>query len=386
MKHSKFLSIILAIALVAMMCLPFGAMAEDDVIKIGNIAPETGDVAVYGLAVFNGVQMYIDELNAAGGINGKQVELIHYDDKGDATEAMNAYNKLVYDDGIDALIGPVTSTPTFSVAEVSAEDNVPGITASATHPDVTTYGNNYFRACFEDPFQGSAICKFAVKELGAKTAAIIYDNSNSYSIGLKDSFTATAEEEGLEIVATEAYGADDVDYKAQLSNIISKSPDYLFLPDYYNVVYPICSQARDLGFEGGFLGVDGADGLLEIEGADASVLEGMYFPNHYTTQSDSEITVAFIKAYTEKYGSAPNSFAALGYDSAMILCNAIKNAEDKGTVINGADSYQAIIDEMFATDIDGVTGHITFDENNNPVKSVNIIQIKDGEYTFWGLY
>lgn len=386
MKHSKFLSIILAIALVAMMCLPFGAMAEDDVIKIGNIAPETGDVAVYGLAVFNGVQMYIDELNAAGGINGKQVELIHYDDKGDATEAMNAYNKLVYDDGIDALIGPVTSTPTFSVAEVSAEDNVPGITASATHPDVTTYGNNYFRACFEDPFQGSAICKFAVKELGAKTAAIIYDNSNSYSIGLKDSFTATAEEEGLEIVATEAYGADDVDYKAQLSNIISKSPDYLFLPDYYNVVYPICSQARDLGFEGGFLGVDGADGLLEIEGADASVLEGMYFPNHYTTQSDSEITVAFIKAYTEKYGSAPNSFAALGYDSAMILCNAIKNAEDKGTVINGADSYQAIIDEMFATDIDGVTGHITFDENNNPVKSVNIIQIKGGEYTFWGLY
>ena len=386
MKHSRIISIVLTFALVAMMCIPFGAMADEDTIKIGNIAPETGDVAVYGLAVLNGVQLYINELNAAGGINGKQVELIHYDDKGDATEAMNAYNKLIYSDVVDALIGPVTSTPTFGVAEASVYDNVPGITATATHPDVTTYGSNYFRACFEDPFQGGTICSFAAKELGAKTAAIIYNNGDSYSIGLEASFIERAAEEGLEIVASEAYAKGDVDFKAQLTNIIEKNPDVLFLPDYYNNVYMICSQARDLGYTGTFIGVDGADGLLEIEGADASILEGMYFPNHYSTQSDSEITQAFIKAYTETYDAAPNAFAALAYDAAKILCNAIKNAEDAGAVINGEESYQAIIDALAATDIVGATGPITFDENNNPIKEVCIIQITNGEYIFWGNY
>ena len=189
MKHSKFAAIVLSIVMAVMMCMPC-ALADDDTITLGLITPQTGDVAVYGLAVLNGTKLYIDEINAAGGINGKQVVLIDYDDKGDATEAMNAYNKLVYSDEIDALLGPVTSTPTFGVAEASAYDNVPGITATATHPDVTTYGDNYFRSCFEDPFQGGTICSFAAGELKASTAAIIYNNSDSYSIGLKDAFAA----------------------------------------------------------------------------------------------------------------------------------------------------------------------------------------------------
>jgi len=383
MKHSRIAAMAVAIFMAVMMCVP--AMAEDT-ITLGLITPETDEVAVYGLAVLNGTRLYVDELNAAGGINGKQVVLIDYDDKGDATEAMNAYNKLVYADEIDALLGPVTSTPTFGVAEASAYDNVPGISATATHPDVTTYGENYFRACFEDPFQGSTICSFAAKELSAKTAAIIFNNGDSYSIGLKDSFSARAAEEGLEIVACEAYGKSDVDFKAQLTNIIEKNPDVLFLPDYYNTVYMICSQARDLGFAGTFLGVDGADGLLEIEGADASIVEGMYFPNHYSTQSDSPITQEFIANYTAVYGEAPNSFAALAYDAAKIMCNAIKNAEDAGAVIDGEKSYQAIIDALHETDIQGATGPIVFDENNNPIKEVCIIQITGGEYKFWGNY
>lgn len=386
MKHSRFVSIVLSIALIAMMCIPCGALAADDTITLGLITPETGEVAVYGLAVLNGTRLYIDQLNAAGGINGKQVVLIDYDDKGDATEAMNAYNKLVYSDEIDALLGPVTSTPTFGVAEASAYDNVPGISATATHPDVTTYGDNYFRSCFEDPFQGGTICAFAANELEAKTAAIIYNNGDSYSIGLKDAFTARAAEEGLNIVATESYAKDDVDFKAQLTNIVELNPDVIFLPDYYNTVYVICSQARDLGYTGTFLGVDGADGLLEIEGADANVVEGMYFPNHYSTQSDSEITQSFIQSYTETYGAAPNSFAALAYDSAMIMCDAIARAENDGATINGEESYQAIIDAIYETEIEGATGHITFDENGNPIKTVCIIQITGGEYVFWGTY
>lgn len=386
MKFNRFVSLFLTFALVMAMSVPFGALAAEDTIKIGNIAPETGDVAVYGLAVLNGVQLYVNERNAAGGINGKQIELIHYDDKGDATEAMNAYNKLIYSDEVDALIGPVTSTPTFGVAEASVYDNVPAISATATHPDVTSYGDNFFRACFEDPFQGGTICAFAAKELEAKTAAIIFNNGDSYSIGLKDAFIARAAEENLEIVACESYGTTDVDFKAQLTNILTANPDVLFLPDYYNTVYIICSQARDLGYTGTFLGADGADGLLEIDGADATVLEGMYFPNHYSTQSDSELTQAFIKAYTDEYGVAPNSFAALAYDAAKILCTAIENAENDGATINGEESYQAIIDAMFATDIVGATGPITFDENNNPIKEVCIIQITGGEYILWGIY
>lgn len=385
MKHTKFVSMFLAIALCIMMIVPC-ALAEEDVIKIGHIAPETGDAAVYGLAVLNGAQLYIDEINAAGGINGKQVELIHYDDKGDATEAINAYNKLVYDDCVIGLIGPVTSSPTFGVAEASAEDNVPGITATATHPDVTTYGSNYFRACFEDPFQGGTICSFASKELGATTAAILFNNATSYSIGLKDSFTERAAQEGLEIVACEAYAEGDVDFKAQLTKIVDLNPDVLFLPDYYNNVYVICSQARDLGFTGTFLGSDGGDGLLELDGSDPAILEGMYFPNHYSTQSDSELTQAFISSYTAKYGTAPNAFAALSYDAAKILCSAIETAENNGADITSEEGYQAVIDAMAATDLEGATGKISFDENNNPTKTVCIIKISGGEYTFWGTY
>lgn len=385
MKHTKFVSMFLAIALCIMMIVPC-ALAEEDVIKIGHIAPETGDAAVYGLAVLNGAQLYIDEINAADGINGKQVELIHYDDKGDATEAINAYNKLVYDDCVIGLIGPVTSSPTFGVAEASAEDNVPGITATATHPDVTTYGSNYFRACFEDPFQGGTICSFASKELGATTAAILFNNATSYSIGLKDSFTERAAQEGLEIVACEAYAEGDVDFKAQLTKIVDLNPDVLFLPDYYNNVYVICSQARDLGFTGTFLGSDGGDGLLELDGSDPAILEGMYFPNHYSTQSDSELTQAFISSYTAKYGTAPNAFAALSYDAAKILCSAIETAENNGADITSEEGYQAVIDAMAATDLEGATGKISFDENNNPTKTVCIIKISGGEYTFWGTY
>lgn len=364
--------------------LAFGAAASAESVKVGLIAPLTGEVAVYGNAVKEAVQLYIDDFNAAD--HPFDINLIIYDDKGDPTEAMNAYNKLVYQDDIAVLLGPVTSSPTFGVAEASVDDGIPALTPTATHPDVTTYGDNFFRACFEDPFQGGSMAKFASSELKATTAAIIYNNADTYSIGLRDAFMKTAEEVGLTVTTTEAYGASDIDFRAQLTNIIKTNPDVLFIPYYYNVTYMICSQARELGYTGTFLGVDGTDGVLAIEGADVSVFDGMYFANHYSADSDSPVTQAFIKEYTDKYGATPNALAALGYDGAMIVCDALERVNNDGVKIDGESSYEAIIDALRATEVDGVTGHITFDENNNPIKTLSIIQIKDGAYHFYMNY
>lgn len=364
--------------------LAFGAAASAESVKVGLIAPLTGEVAVYGNAVKEAVQLYIDDFNAAD--HPFDINLIIYDDKGDPTEAMNAYNKLVYQDDIAVLLGPVTSSPTFGVAEASVDDGIPALTPTATHPDVTTYGDNFFRACFEDPFQGGSMAKFAASELKATTAAIIYNNADTYSIGLRDAFMKTAEEVGLTVTTTEAYGASDIDFRAQLTNIIKTNPDVLFIPYYYNVTYMICSQARELGYTGTFLGVDGTDGVLSIEGADVSVFDGMYFANHYSADSDSPITQAFIKAYKEKYGTTPNALAALGYDGAMIVCDALERVYNDGVKIDGESSYEAIIEALRATEVDGVTGHITFDENNNPIKTLSVIQIKDGAYHFYMNY
>lgn len=364
--------------------LAFGAAASAESVKVGLIAPLTGEVAVYGNAVKEAVQLYIDDFNAAD--HPFDINLIIYDDKGDPTEAMNAYNKLVYQDDIAVLLGPVTSSPTFGVAEASVDDGIPALTPTATHPDVTTYGDNFFRACFEDPFQGGSMSKFASSELKATTAAIIYNNADTYSIGLRDAFMKTAEEVGLTVTTTEAYGASDIDFRAQLTNIIKTNPDVLFIPYYYNVTYMICSQARELGYTGTFLGVDGTDGVLAIEGADVSVFDGMYFANHYSADSDSPVTQAFIKEYTDKYGATPNALAALGYDGAMIVCDALERVNNDGVKIDGESSYEAIIEALRATEVDGVTGHITFDENNNPIKTLSIIQIKDGAYHFYMNY
>lgn len=364
--------------------LAFGAAASAESVKVGLIAPLTGEVAVYGNAVKEAVQLYIGDFNAAD--HSFDIDLIIYDDKGDPTEAMNAYNKLVYQDDIAVLLGPVTSSPTFGVAEASVDDGIPALTPTATHPDVTTYGDNFFRACFEDPFQGGSMAKFASSELKATTAAIIYNNADTYSIGLRDAFMKTAEEVGLTVTTTEAYGASDIDFRAQLTNIIKTNPDVLFIPYYYNVTYMICSQARELGYTGTFLGVDGTDGVLAIEGADVSVFDGMYFANHYSADSDSPVTQAFIKEYTDKYGATPNALAALGYDGAMIVCDALERVNNDGVKIDGESSYEAIIEALRATEVDGVTGHITFDENNNPIKTLSIIQIKDGAYHFYMNY
>jgi branched-chain amino acid transport system substrate-binding protein len=230
------------------------------------------------------------------------------------------------------------------------------------------------------------MARFAFERLNAKTAAVIYNVSDAYSTGLYNAFTAAAEEAGLKVVAAESYTTDDVDFNAQLTTIAGLAPDVIFLPDYYNKVYLICSQARGAGIKSTFLGVDGTDGVLEIEGADSSVFNGLYFANHYFSDDPSELVQNFRKNYETDYGITPNALAALGYDAAGILFDAIKRASDEGVEIAATpECYQAIIDKMAATDLDCVTGHITF-ENNNPVKEVSVIKIQNEAYSFESKY
>jgi len=352
-------------------------------VRIGVIAPLTGPAAIFGIAVRNGIELYTNMFNEAGGINGRMIELVIYDDRALPTEALNAYNRLVNLDEVVAFIGPVTSGATFGVAEASAEDNIPGITATATHPDVTIHGNNFFRACFLDPFQGYSMARFAREYLGAETAAVLFDSAMAYSTGLRNAFVATAAEIGLTIVADESYNTGDVDFNSQLTVIASHSPDVLFLPDYYNTVFLLATQARNAGITSTLLGADGTDGVLDIEGIDASVFDGMFFATHYYVGDPAEIVQTFIRNFEAANDHKPNSFAALGFDAAKILFEAITNVAAAGVNIEPVPAvHQAIIDQMAATDIQGVTGRITFDDDNNAVKELAIIRIQDGAYTF----
>ena len=385
MKKTKLIAMILCVALVASLVAGCNKKDEES-IKIGMIGPLTGDVAQYGTAVLNAVNLYVDQYNADGGLNGKMIEIISYDDKHNATEATNAYNKLATSDNVVAIIGAVTSTPTIAVAQASLEDNMPLMTPTATHPDVTSFGNNMFRSCFLDPFQGSTMAKFAKEELDATTAAVIYNNSDAYSTGLYESFIATAESIGLEVVASESYAGTDTDFKSQLTNIASKTPDVVFAPDYYNNLYLVMTQAKEVGLTTKFLGVDGADGILGIDGVDKATVNGLYFANHYSTQDQSPIVQDFLTGYKAEYNEDPSALAALGYDAAMLMIAAIEKVAEDMEIEPTAEVFSAIIAALDATDMECVTGRITYDENNNPQKTCAIILVKDEEYTLHGKY
>ncbi len=348
-----------------------------ETIKIGGLAPLTGAVSVYGIAVNNGVTLAFEEINAKGGIDGKKVEYIVMDEKGDTTEATNAYDKLVQD-GIVALIGDVTSTPSIAVAQRSVKDNMPMITASGTSLKITEAGKNVFRTCFTDPYQGDVMGRFAAENLKVKKVAVIYDAGNDYCVGLTNAFVARAEELGVEVVAKESYAATDADFKAQLTKIQQAAPEAIYLPDYYETNIKIVRQARAAGITVPFLGGDGWDGVLmeNVIGTKGSTdADNSYFTNHYSDKDSDKRIQDFITAYKAKFNMEPVSFAALGYDTAYLLADAITKA--------GSTDKQAIVDAMTAINFSGITGNITFDENRNPVKSVTIIKIDKGDYTLF---
>lgn len=374
----KFMTTVLSLALIAGLtaCSTPAATtttagpAAAGTIKIGGLAPLTGDVSVYGIAASNGAKLAFEELNAAGGILGQQIDFILLDEKGDPTEAVNAYTQLL-DKGIVALVGDVTSKPTIAVAERAKEDNMPMITATGTNQAITRVSENVFRACFTDPGQGEIMANFAAANLKVKKVAVLYNTSDDYSQGIAQAFKTAAEAKGVEVSSYEGYGADDDDFKTQLTTIMAKSPEAILLPDYYNTVALITKQARDLGYKGAFLGGDGWDGVLTVvDQSNIAILDNSYYSNHYFKNDPDENLQKFLKSYKEKFNMEPNSFAALGYDAAKLMAQAITTA--------GSTDKAAVVAAMKNIDYKGITGNIKFDEFRDPVKTTSVINITGG--------
>lgn len=377
---SKLVLFLLALMLIATSC---GNQNESvntdgtkdvssDTVKIGALAPLTGNVAIYGKMSSNGSKLAVEEINASGGINGMQVELLLEDEKGDPTEAVNAYNKLL-GEGIHVLLGDVTSAPTEAVAALANEDKMPLITPTGTQDTITKDREYAFRVCYTDSYQGTILAQYAAENLGAKKVALMTNNSSDYSDGVTNSFKENAIELGIEIVAEEAYGNNDADFKAQLTNIASVKPDVILVSDYYETIAMIAPQAVEIGIDAKFIGPDGWDGVLaQLGETDFSSVEGAVFTNHYSLDDPREQVQNFLKAYEEKYNEVPASFAALGYDGVYLIKQAIEEA--------GSLDPELIKDAMKAIDFQGVTGHLNFDESNNPIKEVSMIMINNGEY------
>ena len=340
---------------------------ESNTIKVGGIAPLSGAVAVYGVECKNGIDLAIEEINAAGGIDGKALEFVCEDDEGSPDKTVNAFKKLVAKDGVKFVIGSLTSGCTQAVTTLSQASKVLQIAPAATAPAITDAGNYVFRACFIDPFQGTVGGKFAYNNIGARKAAVLYDAGNDYSVGLYENFIASFKSLGGEVVAAESYATGDKDFNAQLTKIKNANPDVVYLPDYYGTVALIAKQLRAQGIMSPLVGGDGWDGLTGNAGEE--VLNGFY-SNHYADDSTEPAVKNFVSAFKAKFGKAPNSFAALGYDSVYMLRDAIAKA--------GTTDVAKVRDALEVTDGDYVTGHLTFDEKRNPVKSAVMIELVTG--------
>ena len=338
--------------------------AESNSVKIGGIFPLSGHVAVYGVECKNGVDLAIEEINAAGGINGKPVVLVSEDDEGNPDKTVNAFKKLSTKDGVKVVIGSLTSGCTQAITTLSQASKVVQIAPAATAPAITDAGDFIFRACFIDPFQGTVGGKFAAETLGKKRAAILYDIGNDYSVGLADNFKIAFTKAGGSIVSEESYATNDKDFNAQLTKIKNANPDVVYLPDYYGTVALIAKQLRAQGINVPMVGADGWDGLTSNAGDE--VLGG-YYSNHYAVDSTEPAVKKFVESFRAKYNKDPNSFAALGYDCVYLIRDAI--------VAAGAEDSIAVRDALAKTDGDYVTGHLTFDEKHNPIKSAVMLEL-----------
>lgn len=341
-----------------------------DTIVIGEVGPITGEAAIYGTSTFKGAQLALEEF---GTVNGKNVVIKQYDDQANPTESINAYNRLVDKDKVTAILGGVTSGGSSAIALASTENNTPMVTPTSTLDSITGLGTNVFRACFNDSYQGEVMAKYAVEKLGVKTAGVIYNNSSDYSTGLATAFIETFEELGGEIVANEAYSDSDVNFKVQLSKIDSANPDVIFAPDYYEKIALLSKQIRDMGMDGIILGGDGWDGVLELVN-DKEILNNTYICNAFSTDDSSDSVQKFITSYETKYNEKPNGFAASGYDGMLVLLNALEKADSEGNLTN-----EGIIEALKQTDVEGVNGKITLNENRDAIKGAVILSYVDGK-------
>lgn len=341
--------------------------AETAILKIGEVGSLTGSEATFGISTHQGIDLAIRQINAAGGIQGKKLQVITLDDQSKPDEAATAATKLVTQDRVIALLGEVASSRSIAMAPVAENAHVIMITPSSTNPKVTELGKHVFRVCFIDPFQGEVMAKFALESLQVKKVAVLRDIKSDYSTGLSEYFKAALKKGGGEISLEESYESGDIDFKSQLTAIRAKNPEAIFVPGYYTEVGLIARQARELGIKAPLLGGDGWDSpkLTEIGG---KAIENSYFSNHYSNEDQSPRVQEFVSKFKESYHTLPDGMAAMGYDSVLILADAMKRAKslqtpDILTALNATQNYPA------------VTGNITIDSKRNAIKSAVVLKV-----------
>lgn len=350
------------------------------VFKIGGIGPITGGTAIYGTAVQNGIQIAVDEINAAGGINGYQINYDFQDDEGDSEKAINAYNTLK-DWGMQVLVGTVTSAPCIAVAEETHNDNMFQITPSGTAVECVQYENT-LRMCFSDPTQGTESAKYIGENGMATKVAVIYDSSDVYSTGIYEAFAAEAANQPFEIVSVEAFTADSkTDFSVQVQKSKEAGADLLFMPFYYTEASLVLAECDKQGYEPVFFGCDGMDGILGVENFDVALAEGLTFLAPFVAKSEDEMVQNFVTKYEEAYGETPNQFAADAYDSVYVVKAAIE-AAGATPDMSASDLCDAMVGAMPSVTYDGVTGKsITWTADGEPSKAPLVVQVVNGEYT-----
>jgi branched-chain amino acid transport system substrate-binding protein len=350
------------------------AVASEDTIKIGEFASLTGKEAAFGQNAHKGTLLAIEEANAAGGVLGRQLELITEDDESKPGESATIVKKLISRDKVVAMLGEITSGRTLEAAPICQNARIPLISPGATAPEVTTKGNYIFRVCFIDPFQGTVMAKFARDSLKIQRAAVLSSVSSPQSVGLTKFFRERFTADGGTVVLEQKYGDGDKDFRAQLTAIKAAGVEGVFVPGYYAEAALICKQARELGLTVPIFGVDGWESpeLIEIGGP---AVEGAYFSTHYSPENKSPVVVAFNDRFRKRWDLESNALSALGYDSAMVLIDALRRA--------GTTESAKLRDALAATtNFAGATGVITFDAQRNPTKSAVVLTVKNGHYAF----
>ncbi len=365
----KKTALLLAVSLLMFSCTK---KANENEIVIGSYSSNTGATATFGVYQMRGTEMAVNEINAAGGINGKKIKLINYDNKSDSDETLAVVNRLITQDKVVAILGESTSGRSKIGAQVAQQNKVPMLTSSATNPDVTKVGNFIFRACFIDPFQGLVMAKFMTETLKVKKAAIMRDIKSDYSVGLSDNFAAKLKELGGEIVADVSYQEGDIDFKSQLTSLKGKNPDVIFIPGYYGEVALVAKQLKELGMKQPMLGGDGwsSPDLFKIA---KEAINGHYFSNHYTTESKDPKTVKFVQEFKKKFNETPDVMAALAYDATYMMAEAIKNTK---TITS--DNIREELSKI--KDFHGVTGKMSMDANRDAIKSAVVVRVEGEEY------
>ena len=354
--------------------------AGSDTFKIGGTGPITGGAAIYGNAVKNGIQLAVDEINAAGGINGYQIDYNFQDDEHDAEKAVNAYNNLK-DWGMQVLIGTTTSAPCIAVAEKTHEDNMFQITPSGTAVECVQYDNAY-RMCFSDPTQGTESAKYIGENGMAQKVAVIYDSSDVYSTGIYEAFAEEAANQPFEIVSVEAFTADNkTDFSVQVQKSKDAGADLLFMPFYYTEASLVLAECNKQGYEPTFFGCDGMDGILGVENFDTALAEGLTFLAPFVAKSEDEQVQSFVSKYEEAYGETPNQFAADAYDCVYVVKAAIE-AAGATPDMSVSDLCDVMKTAMADVSYSGITGKdITWGEDGEPNKAPLVVKVVDGEYT-----